>query len=110
VSTAAYKFKVYLMTEKGSSTLKEKHLEKSPTGINGLDDITSGDCQKVGLPSYAEVRADLEEKERTGEQAPISEAQITILNSDLREGTDKKRSKDGIQLSIDSDFKQWYKT
>ena len=33
------------MIERESTTLKEKCLEKSPTGINGLDDITDG-----GLP------------------------------------------------------------
>ncbi|AKB76750.1 Circadian clock protein KaiC [Methanosarcina horonobensis HB-1 = JCM 15518] len=33
------------MTEEKSRTLKEKSLEKTPTGINGLDDITYG-----GLP------------------------------------------------------------
>jgi circadian clock protein KaiC len=38
------------MTEKLNSTLKEKYLEKSPTGINGLDDITYGGLPK-GRPT-----------------------------------------------------------
>jgi circadian clock protein KaiC len=38
------------MTEKGSKTLKEICLEKSPTGINGLDDITGGGLPK-GRPT-----------------------------------------------------------
>jgi len=38
------------MTEKGSTTLEEKILEKSPTGINGLDDITFGGLPK-GRPT-----------------------------------------------------------
>ena len=33
------------MIKEVSTTLEEKSLEKSPTGINGLDDITDG-----GLP------------------------------------------------------------
>jgi circadian clock protein KaiC len=38
------------MTEKGSTALNEKILEKSPTGIDGLDDITDGGLLK-GRPT-----------------------------------------------------------
>lgn len=38
------------MFENGSITQKEKFLEKSPTGINGLDDITDGGLPK-GRPT-----------------------------------------------------------
>ncbi|MHB8102535.1 MAG: circadian clock protein KaiC [Methanosarcina sp.] len=38
------------MIERTSTTLKEKSLEKSPTGINGLDDITDGGLPK-GRPA-----------------------------------------------------------
>ena len=38
------------MIEETSTTLKEKILEKSPTGINGLDDITDGGLPK-GRPT-----------------------------------------------------------
>jgi circadian clock protein KaiC len=38
------------MIEEGSTPPKEKSLEKSPTGINGLDDITDGGLPK-GRPT-----------------------------------------------------------
>ncbi len=45
------------MIEEKNPTLTEKHLEKSPIGITGFDEITDCDCQRAARRLYMGVQA-----------------------------------------------------